>query len=101
MAGSGVFDLDAANNNNKWSCVTSCGPSGAASSSFDAGLLATTSDEHLSIASVPPSPAVPRPANDPESAAAVLDALKQAAHRRIAASPHRRNPPPFAPPMRA
>lgn len=84
VSGGGVSDADAAN---KWSCVTmqhggppSCGPSAAASSDT---LRATASaeHEHLSIASVPPSPAAPRTANDPESAGAVLDALKQALHK--------------------
>ena len=94
VSGGGVSDPDAAN---KWSCVTmqhggppSCGPSGSATSDT---LRSTPSAEHLSIASVPPSPAAPRPANDPESAGAVLDALKQA---QPAAT--RRNPPP--PPAR-
>ena len=75
----GVSDTDAAN---KWSCVTmqhggplSCDPSGSASSDT---LRVTASAEQLSIASVPPSPAAPRTANGPESAGAVLDALKQA-----------------------
>ena len=89
VSGGGVSDPDAAN---KWSCVTmqhggppSCGPSGSATSD---ALRATASAEHLSIASVPPSPAAPRSANDPESTGAVLDALKQA---QPAAT--RRNPP--------
>ena len=79
VSGGGVSDPDAAN---KWSCVTmqhggppSCGPSGSATSD---ALRATASAEHLSIASVPPSPAAPRTANDPESSGAALDALKQA-----------------------
>lgn len=78
----GVSDTDAAN---KWSCVTmqhggplSCDPSGSASSDT---LRVTASAEQLSIASVPPSPAAPRTANGPESAGAVLDALKQALHK--------------------
>jgi len=75
LLGGGVSDPDAAN---KWSCVTSCGPSGTVPSNSP---HATASAEHLSIASVPPSPAVLRPTNEPESADAVRDALKQVLHQ--------------------
>ena len=54
---------------NKWSCIDrGSGASASASGAADA----------LSLASVPPSPAIPRAADDPE---AVQDALKQVLHQ--------------------
>jgi hypothetical protein len=56
---------------NKWSCIDRAGGGGASASASGAA-------DALSVASVPPSPAIPRAADDPE---AVQDALKQVLHQ--------------------